>query len=109
MNLYLLLFAAIAFEVFGTMLLPVSQNFTKVFPSISLLISYGISFYLLSFLSQRISLAIIYASWAGMGVFSIALLSYIFYKQTLNWQSIIGLFLIIIGVIIVNIYKGQSL
>ena len=108
MNLYLILFVAIAFEVFGTMLLPASQNFTKVLPSIILLISYGISFYLLSILSQRLSLAIIYASWAGMGVFSIALLSYIFYKQTLNWQSVIGLFLIVVGVILVNVYKGQS-
>jgi small multidrug resistance pump len=109
MNLYLILFAAIAFEVFGTMLLPASQNFTKVFPSIFLLISYGISFYLLSFLSQKLSLAIIYASWAGLGVFSIAVLSYIFYKQTLNWQSVIGLFLIVVGVTIVNVYKEQSL
>jgi len=107
MNLYLILFAAIAFEVLGTMLLPASQNFTKALPSIVLLIAYGISFYLLSFLSQKLSLAIIYASWAGMGVFSIALLSYIFYGQTLNWQSIIGLFLIVVGVTIVNLYKAQ--
>ena len=107
MNLYLILFVAIAFEVFGTMLLPASENFTKVFPSIVLLISYGISFYLLSLLSQKLSLAIIYASWAGMGVFSIAVLSYIFFNQTLNWQSIIGLFLIVIGVTIVNVYKVQ--
>ncbi len=106
MNLYLILFTAIAFEVLGTMLLPASENFTRIFPSIVLLISYGISFYLLSFLSQKLSLAIIYASWAGMGVFSIALLSNIFYNQTLNWPSIIGLFLIVVGVTIVNVYKG---
>jgi small multidrug resistance pump len=76
MNLYLILFAAIAFEGFGTMLLPESQNLTKVFPSMFLLISYFISFYLLSFLSQKLSLALIYASWAGLGVFSITFLSY---------------------------------
>ena len=105
MNLYLVLIAAIAFEVFGTMLLPVSQNFTKVLPSTVLLVSYGLSFYLRSFLSQKLSLALIYATWAGMGVFSIALFSYFFYKQTLNWQSIIGLFLIIVGVVLVNFYK----
>ena len=106
MNLYIILFAAIAFEVLGTMLLPTSQNFTKLLPSIVLLISYGVSFYLLAVLSQKLPLAIIYASWAGLGVFSVALLSSIFYKQTLNWQTIIGLFLIVIGVTMVNIYKG---
>ena len=108
MNIYIILFVAIAFEVLGTMLLPVSQNFSKLFPSAILLISYGVSFYLLALLSQKLSLAIIYASWAGLGVFSVALLSYVFYKQTLNWQTIIGLFLIVIGVTIVNLYRGQQ-
>ena len=108
MNIYIILFVAIAFEVLGTMLLPVSQNFSKLFPSAILLISYGVSFYLLALLSQKLSLAIIYASWAGLGVFSVALLSYVFYKQTLNWQTIIGLFLIVIGVTTVNLYRGQQ-
>ena len=65
--------------------------------------------YLLSaiiFLTQKFSLAIIYASWAGMGVFSIALLRYVSYKQILNWWPISDLSLIVIGVIIVNSYKG---
>ncbi|MGY8766595.1 MAG: DMT family transporter [Nitrospinaceae bacterium] len=106
MSIYITLFAAIAFEVLGTMLLPVSQNFSKLFPSAVLLISYSASFYLLALLSQKLPLAIIYASWAGLGVFSVALLSYIFYKQTLNWQTIIGLFLIVIGVTIVNLYRS---
>ena len=102
-----MLFAAIAFEVLGTMLLPASQNFSKLLPTTILLFSYGLSFYLLALLSQKLPLAIIYASWAGLGVFSVALLSAIFYKQTLNWQTISGLFLIVIGVTIVNIYRGQ--
>jgi small multidrug resistance pump len=61
----------------------------------------------LALVSQKLSLAVIYASWAGLGVFSVAMLSYFFYKQTLNWQTIIGLFLIIIGVTIVNLYKTK--
>ena len=101
-----MLFAAIAFEVLGTMLLPISNNFTKLIPTTILMIAYGISFYLLSILSQKLPLSILYAAWSGIGVFSIALLSYFFYKQVLNWQTIIGLFLIVIGVTIVNIYKA---
>ena len=108
MNVYVILFVAIAFEVLGTMLLPVTKNFSKIFPTIIVLVSYGLTIYLLAVLSQKLSLAIIYASWAGLGVFSVTLLSYIFYKQTLNWQTIIGLFLIVAGVIVVNIYKGQT-
>ncbi|MDG2372668.1 MAG: SMR family transporter [Paracoccaceae bacterium] len=108
MNIYITLFAAVALEVLGTMLLPVTKSFTKALPSIIVILSYGISIYFLAILSQKLSLAIIYASWAGLGVFSVTFLSYIFFKQTLNWQTIIGLFLIVLGVIIVNLYKGQS-
>jgi small multidrug resistance pump len=107
MYLYLILFAAIAFEVMGTMLLPASQNFTKALPTTILLISYGVSFYFLALVSQKLPLSIVYASWAGIGVFSVAILSYVFYKQALNWQTIIGLFLIVIGVTVVNLYKAQ--
>ena len=99
---------AIIFEVMGTMLLPASQNFTKLLPSSILLFSYGISFYFLAVVTQKLPLSIVYATWSGMGVFTVALLSYIFYKQTLNWQSIVGLFLIVVGVTIVNIYKSAN-
>ena len=108
MNSYIFLFLAIIFEVMGTMLLPVSQNFTKLLPSSILLFSYGISFYFLAVVTQKLPLSVVYATWSGMGVFTVALLSYIFYKQTLSWQSIVGLFLIVVGVTIVNIYKSVN-
>jgi small multidrug resistance pump len=105
MHIYTILFFAIALEVLGTMLLPASQNFSKPLPTSILLVSYGAAFYFLALASQKLPLSIIYASWAGLGVFSVAILSHFFYKQTLNWQTIIGLFLIVVGVTIVNLYK----
>ena len=102
---YFYLFAAIAFEVLGTMLLPVSKNFTKVIPSLIITLSYFISFYFASNALKTLPLAIVYASWSGLGVFTVAILSYVFYNQTINWQIIIGLFLIVLGVSVINIYK----
>ena len=106
MKIYFLLFSAIILEVIGTMLLPVSQNFSKFAPTAILMIAYAFSFYLLAIVSQKLPLSIVYASWSGIGRFSIAILSYFFYKQSLNWQTVCGLFLIVIGVTIVNIYKN---
>jgi len=106
MKTYFLLFFAIILEVIGTMLLPFSQNFSKFAPTAILMIAYAFSFYLLAIVSQKLPLSIVYASWSGIGIFSIAILSYFFYKQSLNWQTICGLFLIVIGVTIVNIYKN---
>ena len=99
---YIFLFGAIFCEVAGTMLLPVSKNFTKLIPTFSLAIFYLVAFYLLTFVVNKLPIAIVYATWSGLGIFTIAILGYIFFKQTLSWQAILGLFLIVIGVVLVN-------
>ena len=101
---YIFLFGAIFCEVAGTMLLPLSKNFTKLIPTFSLAIFYLVAFYLLTFVVNKLPIAIVYATWSGLGIFTIAILGYIFFKQTLPWQAIVGLFLIVIGVILVNAY-----
>ena len=106
---YLYLIGAIIFEVFGTILLPVSKNFTRPIISIILIISYMVSFYLLTFALREIPIAIAYSTWAGAGVFLITILSYLIYGQSLQWQSLVGLFLIAIGVTIVNTFKNQDI
>ena len=99
---YLFLIGAILCEVAGTMLLPVSQNFTKFLPTFALATFYLTAFYLLTFVVNKLPIAIVYATWSGLGIFTVAILGYIFFKQTLAWQAIVGLFLIVIGVILVN-------
>ena len=99
---YLFLIGAILCEVAGTMLLPVIQNFTKILPTSFLTIFYISAFYLLAFVVNKLPIAIVYATWSGLGIFTISILGYIFFKQTLTWQAIIGLFLIVIGVVLVN-------
>ena len=102
---YFILLIAIFCEVAGTMLLPVTQNFSKVSPTLGLTIFYLVSFYLMTFVMDKLPIAIVYATWSGLGVFTIAILGYIFFKQSLAWQAILGLFLIIIGVILVNSFS----
>ncbi len=106
---YLFLFGAIFCEVAGTMLLPASQNFSKFMPTFALAIFYLTAFYLLTFVVNKLPIAIVYATWSGLGIFTIAILGYVFFKQTLAWQSILGLFLIVIGVILVNTFSVNNL
>ena len=80
---YITLIIAIFFEVAGTMLIPVTQNFTKVTPSVILAICYMSAFYLLTFVVNKIPIAIVYATWSGLGIFTIAILGYIFFKEKL--------------------------
>ena len=102
---YLILVIAIFCEVAGTILLPVSQNFTKIIPTFFLSIFYICALYLLTFVVNKLPIAIVYATWSGLGVFTVAILGYVLFNETLGWQSIIGLFLIVIGVILVNSSK----
>ena len=106
---YTFLAGAVLFEVCGTMLLPMTKNFTKILPTSALAIFYLTAFYLLTFVVNKLPIAIVYATWSGLGIFTIAILGYIIFKQTLSWQSILGLFLIIIGITLVNIYSGRSI
>ena len=104
---YLFLFGAVLCEVCGTMLLPVTQNFTKLIPTSILTICYLTAFYLLTFVVNKLPIAIVYATWSGLGVFTIAILGYIFFKQNLSWQAILGLFLIVVGVVLVNSFSSK--
>ena len=104
---YIFLVGAIFCEVAGTMLLPASQNFTKLIPTVALSIFYLSAFYLLTFVVNKLPIAIVYATWSGLGIFTIAIFGYIFFKQTLAWQAIVGLFLIVVGVILVNSFSPK--
>ena len=106
---YLILIVAIFFEVGGTMLLPVSQNFTKIIPTTTLAVFYLLSFYLITFVVDKIPIAIVYATWSGLGVFTVAILGYAFFKQSLSWQAILGLLFIVFGVVLVNSFSVKTI
>ena len=106
---YLILTIAIFCEVGGTMLLPVSQNFTKIIPTTILAALYLLSFYLITFVVDKMPIAIVYATWSGLGVFTVAILGYIFFKQSLSWQAVLGLFLIVMGVVLVNSFTVKTI
>jgi len=91
------------------MLLPISQNFTKIIPTTILAVLYLLSFYLITFVVDKIPIAIVYATWSGLGVFTVAILGYIFFKQSLSWQAVLGLFLIVMGVVLVNSFTVKTI
>ena len=107
MKSYIFLSLAIILEVLGTMMLPLSQNFTKILPTFALVVAYVCSFYFLTFALKAIPIAVVYASWAGLGVFLVALSSKFLFDQSLSWQVILGLILIVAGVILVNTFSDS--
>ena len=88
------------------MLLPISQNFTKI---IQPLVLYLLSFYLITFVIDKIPIAIVYAAWSGLGVFIVAILGYVFFKQSLSWQAVLELFLIVMGVVLISSFTVKTI
>jgi len=104
---YFFLFVAIFCEVAGTMLLPTTQNFTKVIPTSIMAICYLSALYFLTYVLDKLPIAVVYATWSGLGIFTIAIFGYVFFKQSLSWQVILGLFFIIVGVVLVNSFSSK--
>jgi small multidrug resistance pump len=101
------LFIAIIFEVSGTMLLPVCQNFTRMIPTVALIACYSAAFYFLTLALNTLPIAVVYATWSGLGIFLITIFGYFIFHQSLDWRVILGLLLIIGGVILVNTYASH--
>ena len=89
------------------MLLPVTQNFTKFIPTTIMTACYLSALYFLTYVLNKIPIAIVYATWSGLGIFTIAILGYIFFKQNLSRQAVLGLFLIVAGVVLVNSFSSK--
>lgn len=99
---YLYLSLAIVLEVMGSSYLNASDGFSKWLPATIAITSYTICFYFLSLAFKFIPLGIAYAVWAGMGIILTALVSVYIFKQTLSLQAIVGIFLILVGVFLMN-------
>jgi small multidrug resistance pump len=102
---WLILAMAICAEVVATSALKASEGFTRLTPSILVVVGYAISFYLLSLTLKVIPIGITYAIWSGAGVVLISLAGWYFYAQKLDLASIIGITLIVAGVLVLNLFS----
>lgn len=102
---YIYLALAIVTEVIGTTLLKSTEEFTKLIPSVIVVIAYISSFYFLTLTLRSIPVGIAYAVWAGLGIFLVTLFAAIIYKQIPDTATVIGMGLIVIGVVIIHLFS----
>ena len=100
---YIFLALGIAFELISTSFLKDTNGFTNLYPSLIVIIALCICLYLMSHTMKFIPVGIVYASWAGLGIVGITIIAVIKFKQIPNIPTIIGLFLIVIGVAVVHL------
>lgn len=107
MTHWIFLSAAILSEVIGTSFLKNSEGFSRLVPSLVVLVAYVTSFYLLSLTLKTLPLGIAYGVWSGAGVALIALSGYAIFGEKLDAPAIIGILLIISGVVVINVFSAS--
>lgn len=103
MNGWWLLLLAIISEVIGSTALKASQGFTRLLPSLVVVLGYGLAFYFLSLTLKTIPLNTAYAVWSGLGTALIAVLGWLVLKEPMNLPIALGIGLIIVGVVVLNL------
>ena len=102
---WLYLGLAIVAEIIATSALQATQGFTKLWPSVLTLLGYGLAFYFLSLTLRSIPLGIAYAIWSGVGIVCVSIIAYFLYKQSLDLPAVLGMFMIVGGVVIINLFS----
>ncbi|HGJ5884373.1 MULTISPECIES: multidrug efflux SMR transporter [Arsenophonus] len=109
MNGLAYLLISIVAEVIATTSLKASDGFTRLLPSIIVVIGYSISFFGLSQVVKMMPLGIAYAIWSGLGIVLVSVAALFLYQQKLDWPAILGILLIISGVLVINLVSKSSI
>ena len=105
MQQWILLFIAIVSEVIATSCLKATEGFTRLWPSLIVVVGYLLAFYFLSLTLRTIPVGIAYAIWSGVGIVLIALSGWLFLGQASDLPAIIGLSLIVAGVMAITLFS----
>ncbi|HHV66625.1 MAG TPA: QacE family quaternary ammonium compound efflux SMR transporter [Ochrobactrum intermedium] len=108
MPVYAILAIAIVSEVIGTLSLKASEGFTRLGPSMIVIVAYGLAFYFLSLTLKSIPVGIAYAVWSGIGVTLVALIGWLLFGQKLDLAAVLGMGLIIAGFIVLNLFSSTA-
>ena len=102
---YVYLGIAIVAEVIATTALKASEEFTKLVPSVMVVLGYAAAFYFLALVLRTIPVGIAYGIWAGLGIVLITIIGAIVFKQVPDLPAVVGMALSVAGVVIVNVFS----
>ena len=102
---YVYLAISIIAEVIATSSLKSSEGFTKLIPSVIVVLGYGVAFHFLSLTLKTIPIGVAYAIWAGAGVTLVAVVGWLLFGQKLDAPAIVGMGLIITGVVVLQVFS----
>ena len=104
--IWVLLVGAIAAEVAATSLLPRTQEFRALRPTVVVLGLYAVAFVLLSRVLLELEVGVAYALWAGLGTAAVAVIGMLVLGERRSAGKLTGLTLVIAGAVLLNLSGG---
>jgi small multidrug resistance pump len=98
--------AAILLEVSGTVSMKFSQGFSRLWPTVAMFVFYGLSLAAMNLALKQIEVSIVYAVWSGVGTALISAIGIFWFREPVTALKMVSIFLIIIGVIGLNLKAG---
>ena len=105
---YWYLIIAIIAEVLATSALKQSDGFSRLLPSLVVMVGYGASFYFLSLVLRTVPVGVAYAVWAGLGIVLISIVGAVLYDQKIDMPAVLGIGLIISGVVVLRLFSSMK-
>jgi small multidrug resistance pump len=105
---YLYLVIAVIFETFGTSCLQASQQFSRFWPSVGVIVGFAGAFVFLSLTLKYMPVGIVYALWSGLGIVLIAVIGMVVFGQKLDLPAILGMALIVSGILVINFFSNSA-
>lgn len=105
---YVYLLIAVLLETFATSNLPASQQFTRFWPSLFVVIGFAGAMYFLTLTLRVMPVGVVYALWSGLGIVFIAAIGWIVYRQALDAWALFGMALIIAGIAVINLMSKTA-
>ena len=107
-NGYTSLALAIAAEVVATSALQASAGFTRLWPSVLVVLGYGVAFYCLSITLKTVPMGVAYALWSGLGIVLITASGWLLYRQRVDAAALLGMALIVAGVAVIQLFSRTA-
>lgn len=105
---YVFLALAIIAEVVATSALKASMGFTRLWPSLTVVVGYGLAFYMLALVLRSLPVGVAYAIWAGLGIVLVSLVGVVVYGERPDLPALLGMGMIVGGVLIIQLWSSMT-
>ncbi|KPP87798.1 MAG: small multidrug resistance family protein [Rhodobacteraceae bacterium HLUCCO07] len=105
---YIYLVIAILTETIGTTALQASQQFSRLAPSIVVVLAYGTSFWFMALALKFMPVGLVYAIWSGLGIVFIAMIGFVVFQQRLDLPAVLGIGMIVAGIVVIQLFSNTN-